>query len=162
VENSWRTERKPRAGMPTQKNGHRVKCPRCRANLRLVDEGVELDKEVVDGFLNGAEKKTSGFGTGRSESRWRSDVEEICFHYAKHCGVEDHGRQEKKHFVNEIFGLMQNLMIWGVPQKPKSPTARSSPTSKDKMIKIIDSMGKPRDPVAAIIHAVKRQPQYLP
>ena len=142
-----------------------VKLNLSKDNKRPAPSAVELstssqqDKKIVQDFI----AKDTSFGTGRTDNDFRAEVKDVCLCLARRCSDWGEPVEDEDKFVDKFFGLMSNLMRFGIAKKPKGVSdLKGNPTSKAKMIELIGRMSKPKNLVAELIDAVKKQPKYLP
>jgi hypothetical protein len=91
----------------------------------------------------------------------RDEIKEVCLYYISR--LKEWGftvPDDQTIALKTVWGMMENLVRYGIPKKPKG-NINENYTPPDKMKKIIDSINKPSNPIAALIDAVRHQSERL-
>jgi len=133
-----------------------------------VDKSVENSKpdrdqnsKKVEDFLSGK----TGFGQGgkNRDREFRDEVKKVCLAVIDRCRQWGDEIGDENEAVNKIFGMMMNLMRYGVAQKPKGVLHfRGHPTDVKVALELVAALSKkrPEKPIAELIDAFRKQPQY--
>lgn len=124
---------------------------------------VDKSKKTVEDFLSGK----TGFGKGGKERdrEFRDEVKRVCLAFIGRLRGWGEEIDDEKLALNKIFGLMLNLIRYGIPKIPKGTlNLKGHYTPPEKAIELINSLSqtRPADAVAELVDAFKRQPHYLP
>ena len=126
----------------------------------LAPSAVFSDQQTVEKFIS--KKTTFGSGGKQRNLEFRDEVKKVCLAYIARLQEWGEETEDENKAVNKIFGLMMSLICYGVPKKPKKiKNFQGHFTEPQKAIQLINRMSKPKNPVAELVDAFKKQPQYL-
>jgi len=124
--------------------------------------GSGTPENQVEEFLS----DKTGFGDGgkNRDMEFRDEVQKVCTVYVrrlKEWQLMSMDEDERK-AVNARFGLMMNLIKYGVGKIPKGVrNFKGFFTEPKTAIELINRMSKPQNPVGELCDAFRRQPKYL-
>lgn len=118
------------------------------------------DQQTVEKFIS--KETTFGSGGKQKDLEFRNEVKKVCLVYVARLQEWGEEIDDENKAVNKVFGLMMSLICYGVPKKPKKiRNFHGHFTEPQKAIQLINRMSKPKNPVAELVDAFKKQPQYL-
>lgn len=133
---------------------------RMKENKESQPPSAGPSEDTVENFLQGK----TGFGKGgnKRNREYRDQIEKVSKRFVERLKEWGDPIEDEKEAVNKVFGLMMNLVRYGVAKKPKGiANFKGHWTDPEKAIELINQMSKPNNPVAELIDAFRKQPQYL-